>query len=678
MNASNPSTATADVIRYIIVVHGIGEQRKGETAIEVACRFAEARRGMITGFADGNILTLGKALSQMGKTERQQLEHPWTEFKGIPQDPNAQNPGPFYGEFYPDDKDHKNLCFVDMHWADIMQKDANDVLQPAQKWATGLLGRLKEKKAPKWVIKFLDTLCTTLVVLDKVLSFKYKGIDTLVFTKYLGDVQQYGEYAHCRGQAVRRFHDWMAKLETQHNGRNTNTEARYTIIAHSLGTVMSMDALLYAHLNPDRRDELQTDIPNIPFPGYRKKMAGNGDMVVVAPPSVGWVDKVDSFVTLGSPINKFLILYWLNYKYLLESEKFTSKIKTENEKTIDNRIKLFNYCDEQDPVGHYLDIAKSTPVFNNIFAVQEDIVFTRYPVPGAAHNEYWNDRGLFNWILKKAVDQLTDDNDKPAWFDLVAYKKVLRINYKVIPYTVIGLDYIFFTWAFYAEGWHASGLAALLFFAVCWLGRKMLDLLIWWRQVLRKKAELTSATANEIAQKKIEEQEKASKRFERYLRAVIYPSIGFSVLAVFMIQWNNKIIEKLCFVFFISIAAQILLWRVGLNSKNDRDNEVDFTKGIWIVIKDWIATRTGVWLTVRVPIGGLLWYVLGKYSDKEQLYIKGLEYTTFYNDILINMASFSLITAVVFSYIKDQLDSVARELDKDTSAEIDFNGYAKD
>ena len=47
MSASEAgSTGTKPIIRYIIVVHGIGEQRKNETVLHVINRFSEARRAL--------------------------------------------------------------------------------------------------------------------------------------------------------------------------------------------------------------------------------------------------------------------------------------------------------------------------------------------------------------------------------------------------------------------------------------------------------------------------------------------------------------------------------------------------------------------------------------------------------------------------------------------------------
>ena len=48
------------------------------------------------------------------------------------------------------------------------------------------------------------------------MNFRFKEMKELVFVKFLGDVQLYGEYSRCRGRAVRRFHELMARVEAAH------------------------------------------------------------------------------------------------------------------------------------------------------------------------------------------------------------------------------------------------------------------------------------------------------------------------------------------------------------------------------------------------------------------------------------------------------------------------------
>ena len=235
-------------MHYVIVVHGIGEQRKNETVLNVINRFAEASRGL-TKNELGGILTLGKACGQTGKEKLSRATSnsssknaipPWLEFRGIPQ-PDLRNTNPeqfaylnkipFYGEDVPENERGQNIRFVDLCWSDIMQDNVEEVCQPVEVWAKGLMGRLelKNKNAnevkallntpehkndadlknkliecnnslvPYWIIKILSTLIEALILIGDLMSFRLKEMKDLIFTKFLGDVQLYGEYPIARG-----------------------------------------------------------------------------------------------------------------------------------------------------------------------------------------------------------------------------------------------------------------------------------------------------------------------------------------------------------------------------------------------------------------------------------------------------------------------------------------------
>ena len=108
---------------------------------------------------------------------------------------------------------------------------------------------------------------------------------------------------------------------------NQYIKPRYTILAHSLGTVMSMDALMYGHLSKEVY-EFPGKFSNLPFPGYANQYEKVNEH---NPPDDSyrwlqqncknylgekWIDNVDTFITLGSPIDKFLTIWWQNYIYL--------------------------------------------------------------------------------------------------------------------------------------------------------------------------------------------------------------------------------------------------------------------------------------------------------------------------------------------------------------------------
>ena len=531
--AEEANEGQAEHVTYVVVVHGIGEQRKNECVINVVNRFAEARRGAED---DDNrdVLTLGKASGQTGWSKAPGTEQPWMEFKDIPATPLGDGDlPPFLGE---PANCGTNLRFVDLCWSDVMQDSVEHVGQDVDLWAKGLLGRLLRKheaaktdkqKVPLWIRRTLYLLADTLLLVRFAMNFRFKEMKDLIFVKFLSDVELYGEYSRCRGQAVRRFHEIMAKVEAAHNRREKERErrreARYVVIAHSLGSIMSLDALLYASATPGvrRGDDVLCgdDVPCSDddawvFPGYlrdddeesepdelarldglRKKSRRTGGALSenedknlheleakFAFLDTRWIERVDSFVTLGSPIDKYLTIWWLNYRYL---RKCKDRLLPRPRK-----INHFNYCDELDPVGHKLDVVQQTPVYEAMFDGREDVVFNRYSTPGIAHNGYWTDQTLFRWILHWAVDK---DNaakppKEPRWFRPGAYWKLLYWLYSLLPLTVLLGTYGSLSLVFQANGWRTAVVAAAVFSFLIYFGSRLIDLGIWWRQVQRQKS----------------------------------------------------------------------------------------------------------------------------------------------------------------------------------------------
>ena len=498
---TQPAESQPEYVTYVVVVHGIGEQRKNETVINVVNRFAEARRGAE---ADDNrdVLTLGQASGQTDLPKLPVTKQPWIEFHGIPSDPNAApGRGVFLGER---SSTGDNLRFVDLCWSDVMQESIGHVGQDVRVWAKGLLGRLLRKhedaetannssaQVPLWIRRVLYLLADTLLLVRFAMNFRFKEMKDLVFVKFLGDAQLYGEYSRCRGRAVRRFHEMMAKIEFEHGAREQERTrpriARYVVIAHSLGSIMSFDALLYASATCDVRRGRDCQWV---FPGY----LGDDDEVrecehaeakdSFAFLDTGWIKRVQSFVTLGSPIDKYLTIWWLNYRYLLRRAGCFQP-------TDSPRIAHFNYCDELDPVGHNLDVACQTPAYKEVFECCEDVVFNRYAVPGAAHNEYWTDQGLFGWILTRGVDggrAGEDECKRPQWFSSWVYCRLLFWLYSAVPLLILLGTYASLSLAFQAPGWRTAAIAAAAFSFLAYFGRRLIDLSIWWRQIQRQKSE---------------------------------------------------------------------------------------------------------------------------------------------------------------------------------------------
>lgn len=533
-----------ETVTYVVVVHGIGEQRKNECVINVVNRFAEARRAAEE---DDNrdVLTLGKASGQTGLSKVPGTGQPWMEFDGIPALPPEKNASPlkpFLGE---PATCGTNLRFVDLCWSDVMQDSVEHVGQDVDLWAKGLLGRLLRKheaavsapkpdaQVPLWIRRILYVLADTLLLVRFAMNFRFKEMKDLVFVKFLGDVQLYGEYSRCRGQAVRRFHELMAKVEAAHYAEEREREGglrdpRYVIVAHSLGSVMSLDALLYASATSDvrRGNDCLWKFPEYLRDDNKKRESRKEGWFALL--DTGWIERVRSFVTLGSPIDKYLALWWSNYRYLNCADLLQQREQA--------KIRHFNYCDELDPVGHNLDVVRKTAAFKEVLECPEDVVFNRYSVPGVAHNKYWTDQRLFHWILHRAVDNDTsnasDPPKQPRWFRRSAYRELLRWLYSLIPLTVLLGTYASLSLAFQGEGWRTAAMSAAVFSFLVYFGGRLVDLSTWWRQIQRQKSRaFWKKRANSDSTAKPRERE--AKRFRR--RVATVPLI--SSVATVLLAW---------------------------------------------------------------------------------------------------------------------------------------------
>src|SRR5262249_27546529 len=64
-----------------------------------------------------------------------------------------------------------------------------------------------------------------------------------------------------------------------------------------------------------------------------------------------------------------------------------------------------NYWDRSDPVGYGLQVLFNAPTSDatRLFSVTRDAAFTRYPLPGKAHIDYWRDDQIHADILHEIV-----------------------------------------------------------------------------------------------------------------------------------------------------------------------------------------------------------------------------------------------------------------------------------
>jgi hypothetical protein len=488
---SKPDIAASGTpIQCIITVHGMGEPRFNSTLMPVVEQIVKAAYPKLK----GDTMTLGGicGLTGLGKTP-DPSDLPCFALEGIGANGNPEGTSPVLLKAVPCDA-HADLCFADIFWSGITSDVFDDAGDDLTHWTECLINRLERHRmthdrgeGPWWVMDMLYLLRRTLVFAEKAVSWRSKEVSDLVFGSYLGDVQLYGEFPQVRGKAVRHFHETMARIHEHLSASGRKVE--YTVIAHSLGTVLSLDALTLAHYLPfwekagGTAGAKSAAVKHPPvLPGY----AGAQPL-----PKLDWIDSVRAFVTLGSPIDKFLTLWWFNYRHLADVDWIRTRRPA-------RPIPHYNFCDEQDPVGARLDFARTAPAFAAIFAGDparkwNDVVYNHSPIPGAAHTSYWADASLFDLLYRKVIkggDGAPQDLAREDWKGFRVYRRdvffwILMIHYYLVPILVMGVCNFFLTLALMAEGWHTRGMGMLGFLLSAWYGRTALMLNIGWRRALK-------------------------------------------------------------------------------------------------------------------------------------------------------------------------------------------------
>jgi hypothetical protein len=174
-------------------------------------------------------------------------------------------------------------------------------------------------------IKVLENL---LLIANKAGLFEFNLGQLL--TDFVGCVQIVADFKDYGGNVFDRFALTMRNLVR----RMPNLKEIY-IVAHSEGTVVSFKGLLTA-------------------------------LAATKSPDNEWVDLVKGYMTIGSPLNKHIVMW----------PKLWQDLQPAPGRSRPDPIRWRNYY---------------------------DYGFTRYPFPGKAHNDYWNDDQVFGHFIGDVV-----------------------------------------------------------------------------------------------------------------------------------------------------------------------------------------------------------------------------------------------------------------------------------
>lgn len=405
LNSVEGATSAKKFTDVFVAVHGIGEQSRNETIKAVATQLSRATE-------------LGQFWLSPPITPQ-----PLGYFQGDDRFSTAVIPLEF-ASAASTDGGSVSIGLAEVYWADIPRGAVEEgrTIEETKAWARTVVARAEElyrrafeahavskgKPAdengmgkrlhraierldyylskPDFALagEVLDQMIETIYVIENIVLLARKaGIVSLdltgVLNNFLGDVQLVAEFASYRLDIVGRFYQTVESIYEQQKAVG-NRDVRIHIIAHSEGTVVSFLGLLHAmsgrrlcfsdSASPARIETLGT-VPE-------------------------WLGRVRSYMTIGSPIDKHLLLWdhlWSDFEPCRGLEALS--------------IRWCNYYDLGDPVGFRLDTARAWLAQKNFtafdFKLEHDIGFARYLIPGKAHVDYWTDSEVFGHFLTTAV-----------------------------------------------------------------------------------------------------------------------------------------------------------------------------------------------------------------------------------------------------------------------------------
>jgi hypothetical protein len=387
----NVPQAHPTVTKVVVAVHGVGDQYSYETIQSVVAQFCRFYR-QPAAIPLGSFHTGHVGFS---------LRPPY------PADPFA------------------DLAFAEVYWAKIPRAVVNDkhTIEESRKWAATIVGRLRLRwqamgsagnstnRDFDLIQLILADMIQTLTVLERLCYLAERaGLFTFDLKKllddYLGDVQIVAEFKSHRDEILEDFDRVLTAVHDAY------PEAELFVIAHSEGTVISFLGLLQAGRNPaDHR----------------------------------WIHNVRGLMTMGSPIDKHLILWPDLFDVGLSQN---SQVPTRPSWQPHQKIEWRNYHDNGDPIGSLLVDTRAwlehytwDRVFN--FTQKDDIKYSRSLFPGKAHVDYWTDQAVFGHFIETVVNK----GGPPAGFSKPPANKFWnRVMSYVLPY--VGITALLFVGAY--------------------------------------------------------------------------------------------------------------------------------------------------------------------------------------------------------------------------------------
>jgi hypothetical protein len=370
--------------KFIVAIHGIGDQRRNATIRSVATRFGDLWEPPLASEPLGFFSIGDEAEVSVRRIELK---------AGV------------------------ELGFAEVYWADIPRKIAlsGDTLDESKHWGDTVASRAEQMyqhaataskassdtayrnlgfdQVPGVIEEFVEGIgvIESLTSIAAKLGFPKVQLGPLL-SDYVGGVQLVAEFKYRRTEIIDRFNKTLSGVVAYAEKECACREPEIYIVAHSEGSVVSFAGLLQAlQVNGTSPRTVDDESEN-----------------------VDWILRVRGFMTFGSPIDKHLLLFpgmWEDlglprYKPGKHAQGNADAPSESRWRSVGG-ITWFNFYDYGDPIGFELDTARDylaqIGCTELAFDASNDYGFARYPLPGAAHTGYWKDDIVFKRFIYEVV-----------------------------------------------------------------------------------------------------------------------------------------------------------------------------------------------------------------------------------------------------------------------------------
>jgi len=356
-------------LKVLLAVHGIGDQVACETIQSVALRVAAYHGSPVA--------------TPLGRFYTQAAVQCSSEDPPFPQRMDSGDPRPL-----------QTYILGEAYWASIPRRVAKEryILEETKRWGRSIAARVAYRgRDSGWaagtlnrIVVVLDEIVETIGVLERLTFIAAKaGVFKFNLKKllvdFVDDVQLVADFGMYRTQILKTFDNAVTDALRQ---VGQDERASVYIVAHSEGSVIAFLALIEA---------------------------------LRAPEKYAWIRQIRGVMTIGSPIEVHHLLWPQLWQVKADG---TGDQPGPAAGAIREAIEWHNYMDYGDPIAYELESTQEwlrERGFDEYLRLSSH-AFSRYPLPGKAHVDYWTDDEIFGHFLRKVVEKSAPSAGSQKWF----------------------------------------------------------------------------------------------------------------------------------------------------------------------------------------------------------------------------------------------------------------------